>query len=139
LMPLVLLLLVTLAVGQVGARPAAAAQPQDRDYIVVLKDTSGDPTSVTAGLGRVNGFKLNHVYRHAVKGFAATLSDQALAKVKSDPRVKFVVEDRMVQTTDMGPIASGDSAPTGVRRVRASTSTSVHTASSAGIAVIDTG
>ncbi|MDQ3770232.1 MAG: peptidase S8, partial [Actinomycetota bacterium] len=62
-----LLFLVLLAVPAAGT----AAQP-DR-YIVVLKDSASQPGAVADEHRRRFGAQPTHVYRHALKGYAATI------------------------------------------------------------------
>ena len=74
-------------------------------YIVVLKDqvaTPGTPVARSAvqqtasAFAQMSGVQIRHQYSTALSGFSATLSDQALAQVASDPRVAFVEKDRRV-------------------------------------------
>lgn len=58
-------------------------------YIVVLHDGPDLPEAVFAD----HGLAASHVYRHALKGFAATIPDAALFRVLDDPRVKYVEPD----------------------------------------------
>ena len=75
----------------------------------------------------------------ALHGFAAALTDPQLARIQQDADVAFASEDRQVQATD-APLAPGETAPTGIRRVNAATTTTTQgTAASVNVAVIDTG
>ena len=95
--------LVAMAVGSVQASTARA----DR-YIVVLHDWVSAPATVA----REHGAEPSHVYRHALKGYAATLNDAALRRVESDSRVAYVSEDRSVSI-------AAQTLPTGINRVDA--------------------
>ena len=108
-------------------------------FIVVLKDSTSDPQTVAKEHGRRYGLVTDFVYTRAIKGYAARLSAQQLDQVRQDPAVQFVSADREVQAVGTEALASGDSAPTGVRRIEAATTTTVHQASTAAVAVIDTG
>ena len=108
-------------------------------FIVVLKDSTSDPQTVAKEHGRRYGLVTDFVYTHAIKGYAARLSAQQLDQVRQDPAVQFVSADREVKAVGTEALASGDSAPTGVRRIEAATTTTVHQASTAAVAVIDTG
>ena len=68
------------------AAPAAAAPGR---YIVVLKDSVADP----AQHARASGAAPTQVYTHALKGWAATLPDSAVAGLERDPRVAYVTPD----------------------------------------------
>ena len=53
----------------------------------------------------------------SLKGFAARLSAPQLERLRSDPDVAFVSADRPVEAVAAVPLASGETAPTGVRRI----------------------
>jgi subtilisin family serine protease len=86
--------LAVLAVLAVGPS-TAGAQPIPGQYIVVLKD-SANPVTVEAKHER-KGAKIFKRYRHALNGYAATLSPATLSAVKADPEVRFVSQDRQVK------------------------------------------
>ena len=97
------------------ALPASAAATgraiPDR-YIVVLEDgTSG--RAVAAEHRRALGVAVSYTYDHALHGYAARLPDAALARVKADPRVERVVQDRE------GVAIQAQTLPTGIDRVDA--------------------
>jgi subtilisin len=127
-----------LAVAAVTAAPAAAEPPRS-SYIVVLRDSVPSAAAETAHLERVHGFRSEHVYGHALKGFSARLGERQLARVKADPDVAFVSPDREVQIAAQVPLLPGDTAPSGVRRIGAASDAQAHQASNAAVAVIDTG
>jgi hypothetical protein len=77
--------------------------------------------------------------RAALKGFAATLSARQVARLRADADFAFASEDREVHEVATEPLAPGDTLPTGVRRIDAGTPAAVHRASTAAVAVIDTG
>jgi subtilisin len=108
-------------------------------YIVVLRDTAGPPGRVGNEVAQQHAAAVSHVYEHALRGFAATVPSARVAALRSDPRVLFVSEDREVHASGTAPLATGDAAPTGVRRIEAATTTTVHQASTVGVAVLDTG
>lgn len=58
-------------------------------YIVVFQDGT-DPDAVVDELAAAHGFTPKHVFRHALLGFAAELSADALAAVRGHPAVKYV-------------------------------------------------
>src|SRR5205814_1427367 len=91
---------------------------------------------------------------HAIKGFAATMSDEKLEKVKADPRVLFVSEDREVSIDEKPevlpevrptrkpnppppPPPPSQTLPTGIDRINAENKTNKGTG--VNVAVIDTG
>jgi subtilisin family serine protease len=127
-----------LVAAAVLAAPAAAEPPRS-SYIVVLRDSVPSAATETARLERAHGFRSEHVYAHALKGFAARLGKRQLARVQADPDVAFVSPDRELRIAAQVPLLPGESAPTGVRRIRAASSVDAHQASNAAVAVIDTG
>ena len=131
--------------GALGAPSVAAgAEPRSSDivdghYIVVYERSTTAPANKTRSLERAEGFRSRLRYGRAVKGFAARLSSRQVRDLKSDPSVAFVVPDRRVKALGDVPLAGGDSAPLGVRRIEAGTETTAREASTANVAVIDTG
>jgi subtilisin len=129
---------VLLLAAAVAAAPAAA-EPRLSSYIVVLRDSVPSAAAETGRLERAHGFHSEHVYGHALKGFAARLGERQLARVSADPNVAFVSPDREVRIAAQVPLKPGDAAPTGVRRIGAASAAEAHQASNAAVAVIDTG
>lgn len=118
---------------------ASSASAQPKTYIVVLNDNVSNPEEII----REHGVSANYIYKNALRGFSANLSESALAKIKNNPRVAFVSEDREVSiqkrptrtpTPTQSPVQT---IPTGINRVNAENLTNkgngVH------VAVIDTG
>lgn len=69
-----------------------------RGCIVVYRDGT-DPDAVTDALAAAHGFAPKHVFRHALLGFSAELSDDALEAVRRHPAVKYVEHDAPVQAS----------------------------------------
>lgn len=105
-----------------------------KDYIVVFHDDEPDATGLAAAHGRAYGFEIRHLYKSALKGYAASIPAARLADVERDPRVAFVSDDRRVH-------AAAQSLPTGINRIDAELSS--HFGSNAAwntaVAVIDSG
>ena len=75
-------------IAGIGASlPATAAVSQT--YIVVLEDSVSSPAAAAAAAGVTP----THVYRHALKGYAAPMSISAAAALSSRPNVRFVEPD----------------------------------------------
>ena len=118
-----------------GQERAGEVRP-DR-YIVVLEDNVADPAAVANEHAQRHGLpEVSHVYRSAIKGYAANIPAQALNRVRADERVQFVSEDRVER-------AYAQTMPTGVNRVEADLSSTQagngSGAVDADVAVIDSG
>ena len=72
---------------------AQGASPGVGSYIVVLKSGT-DSVAVAAKHKQRYGAEVSHVYKHALKGYAAKLAPQGVAAAQADPDVLFVSEDR---------------------------------------------
>jgi subtilisin family serine protease len=62
-------------------------------YIVVLRDNSAETPETAAAVAESLGSTVTFVYRHALRGYAATLTHSALAHVRHDPDVAYVEPD----------------------------------------------
>jgi subtilisin family serine protease len=87
-------------------RGAPAGSVIPGQYVVVLKDDATDaagraidPAAVATRMVAARGGTLRYAYTSAIKGFAATLSDQAVAELRRDPGVAYVEPDRVVRAT----------------------------------------
>ncbi|MCP3820397.1 PKD domain-containing protein [Streptomyces sp. A3M-1-3] len=94
---------------------AAPAQSQSEsvqrsNYIVTFKSSVGDPAGLADEQARRHDGAVKSVYRHALKGYSATLPDSAVARLRSDPRVASVEPDQVATIT-------GQTVPTGVQRI----------------------
>lgn len=148
------LLALALAAGTAGTAatstaaespPAATTTPAKTDtipgrYIVTLKATAKDAgDQVTAAVEHASamGAVVHDVYRHALHGYAASMSARTAAALAEDPQVQSVQQDQWVHATDQV-------VPTGVDRVDADLSPTAgidgaDTRVDADVAVIDTG
>lgn len=124
-----------LSVGMAPAVTAAPPQGAAATYIVTLNE-GADPAAVAAAHQRSRGAAVTHVYRHALKGYAARLTPAAAAALAADPQVAAVVQDREVRM-------SAQSVPPGIDRVGADESSTVsgdgRGAVDVDIAIVDTG
>jgi subtilisin family serine protease len=88
-----------------AALPGQAASGQaSQRYIVVLKQSAGNVDTVVGEQSRKSGAVAEKVFRHALKGYVAILTDAQLAKVQADARVAYVEPDAEVTawTTQTG-------------------------------------
>ncbi len=91
-----------------GATAAPAnSQVVPGQYIVLITD-GVDPAAVASH----HGVAARHVYRAALKGFAAVIPQQALNAIARDPRVILIEPDRAYTVADQ-------LLPTGIDRVEA--------------------
>ena len=86
-----ILVVVALLLSVAIVAPTAAASER-RTYIVVLERDAAAST-VAAKHARKFGTKIKHVYRHAIKGYAAKLSPADVAALRTDPAVRYVERD----------------------------------------------
>jgi subtilisin len=130
--------LLSFASTAVAGKRASAAGVVPGSYIVVLERSA----SVSRQLGqqeRSVGVDPGHVFRVALKGYTARLTRAQLRALRRDPQVASVEPNRIVHAMDT--LAPGEIVPTGVGRIGAASSSAgtANPASSAGVAVIDTG
>ena len=74
-----------------------AGDPIPGKYIVVLEDRVADPASVADDLSADLDLETTNVYDDALEGFAAEVPSGELRELRSDSRVKSVVQDRVVE------------------------------------------
>jgi len=65
-------------------------------YIVVFKQNVGNPDRLVDEMSRGAGMQVHYRYRHAIKGFAATIPAQALEGIRRNPNVDYVEADGIV-------------------------------------------
>src|SRR5437588_2493497 len=126
----------TLVLALLAAQSASATTGP---YVVVYKDTVVDPAATTAQLQTQLGFNAPLRYQAALKGFAAVLTDTQRTQLAANPTVAYVTSDQPVKASGLVPVASGETVPPGIRRVGAASLTQAHQASTAAVAVIDSG
>ncbi|MEY4610036.1 MAG: hypothetical protein RL246_355 [Bacteroidota bacterium] len=68
----------------------------DDAYIVVYKDKTSDKELDVdvEDMNNSEGIKADHVYKSALKGFAARLTPKALAKLQKNPKVAYIEKDQ---------------------------------------------
>lgn len=136
------LLAAGLAAGALAApgAAAAAAGPQGpaQGWIVTYRSAVTRPAEATAQRERAGGFRARYRFRSAVHGFAARLSSEQASALRADPAVRSVTPDIPVHALG-DPIAAGETVPVGLRRIGAVAGSTARGASSAAVAVIDSG
>ena len=95
----VILIVIALMGASLAAVVPARADGRVGRYIVVLNPGAGDPGSVAAEHANEHSAVVTHLYRYALRGYAAAIPDARLDDVKSDPRVAYVSEDGTVEAS----------------------------------------
>lgn len=118
------------------AAPSASSQ----QYIVVLNDSVAQPGTVAEEQGRRVGAPVERVYRHAIKGYVASLTTLQAAALQADARVAYVEPDATIQadTTQTGATWGLDRID---QRNRPLSGTYSYTSTGAGVTayIVDTG
>lgn len=135
------LLAIGVALPGISATPstANAAQSIPGAYIVVLKD-GADANAEAGKAAKDHGAVIDHVYTHALNGYAFRGSAKAAAALAKNPNVDFVSPDGVVEAIGKpgdGPSIAAQSLPTGVERIGATGL--ANKGATVGVAVIDTG
>lgn len=87
--------------GDAGLRKAVT---QDADgafdlkdrYIVVFKESAGNVDELVGQMTRGNGSTVHYRYRHAIKGFCATIPPQAIEGLRHNPNIDYIEPDGMI-------------------------------------------
>jgi subtilisin family serine protease len=89
-----------------GVAPEVRADEPRARYLVVLKDSARPLRDVVARqTGRLR-VEPSHVYRHAVRGYAARLTVDEATALAANPMVAFVERDRRYRVATTEPAAS---------------------------------
>jgi len=82
-----------LVFGTSSVAATAPAREAKEAVIVVFRDRVANANGLAHALGRQNGFAPRHVYEHAIKGFAASLSARAVDALSRNPNVASIEAD----------------------------------------------
>lgn len=97
--------------GSVDEQEPVSGTPIDGQYIVVLKSgLSKSSASVAADMALAYGLESDKIYEKALRGFSARIPDDQLNAVRSDSRVSYVEQDRII-TLGKGKPGGGGSGP----------------------------
>jgi len=132
---LTLILAVLAALGAV----APAAMAATSSYVVVLDEGATDVGASIDGLQRGFGFTAKLRYSSALDGFAANLTSEQVTRLAAADGVAYVTPDITFSAAGLASLAAGETVPAGIRRVGGVIGTQAHSASAAGVAVLDTG
>ena len=136
-----LVLVVLLAPGLALVPGPSSARPARARYIVVLRAGEA-PARVAQDHARRFGARPTMVYRHALRGYAASLPGDQVTALEADPRVSYVVRDSSYSIEGSRPTPT-QLVPSGVRRIGADVSSTRagdgRGAVPVNVAVLDTG
>jgi len=88
-------------VASAAAVAAPHARPIPGNYIVVFKDSVADPAAESDRKVRALGGLRRHAYTRVLKGFAASLPDSAVERLRGDPDVASIEQDQEVSIDDV--------------------------------------
>jgi hypothetical protein len=66
-------------------------------YIVVFKDDVTDADGSIDEVEGAHGLRIKNRYSHAIKGFCAPLTPEAVEALRNDPRVAYIEQDQMAR------------------------------------------
>ncbi len=141
--PRAVLIAAVVASGSLAGPAAAASKgevagPPTSRVIVVYRDGVDAPERATRSREQRDGFRARHTFSHALHGFAASVTGPQAARLRRDPAVAFVAPDTPVRAAG-GPLADGETVPSSVARLGFVSGGMVRGASTAGVAILDTG
>jgi subtilisin family serine protease len=84
----------------VSSASAASQAPSTNSYIVTFTDDVADPGAIAAEHARDHQAEVSFVYSHALKGYAATVTDRGLSAIARDRRVANVERDGIASIVD---------------------------------------
>ncbi|MFF4434766.1 S8 family serine peptidase [Streptomyces sp. NPDC001513] len=104
-----------------GAGSGSGSGERSARYIVVLTDGATDPAALSDRQTRRFRTAPTALFRHALKGYAAELTESQAAALRRDPAVRFVAAERSYGRTDAAPARTAPprTAPPGASAPRA--------------------
>jgi subtilisin len=131
--------LLIVAAGASAQRSAGAASTQTTKYIVVLHDNVVGVDSKIAELGSTLGIQATYRYHYALKGFAASLTEEQAAALRADSSVQFLSLDTQGSIVASKRIKAGETVPAGIRRIESAVGNRIQKKSAWAVAISDTG
>ena len=100
----------TLIIGSLGfwacqeefpiqTEPEAKTLTDTGEYIVVFKDGVTDVPGLARQLVESHNGEISHIYEYAIRGFAATLSSDAVYELRSHPQIDWIEADQVAWET----------------------------------------
>ncbi len=102
----------TLIIGSLGfwacqeefpiqTEPEAKTLTDTGEYIVVFKDGVTDVPGLARQLVESHSGEISHIYEYAIRGFAATLSSDAVNELRSHPQIDWIEADQVAWETGL--------------------------------------
>jgi aqualysin 1 len=101
-----------LAAGSALTQTEPTVDESADDYIVVLNDNVDNPSQIASGIEQRQDVEVGFIYSNALEGFSATIPDENLAAVLTNPHVDYIERD-------MTAYAEHQTLPWGIDRVDA--------------------
>lgn len=97
---LVLFAITIISTGTLGFTPSYAESHKiPGQFIIVLNDNVPNSQSVANDMAKEHGFKVSHVFSHAINGFTIEIqNDQMLEGIKNNPNVSFIEQDQVIES-----------------------------------------
>jgi subtilisin family serine protease len=76
---------------------AAGPNTVPSGWIVVFNDRVADVDREVDAIGRQHGVRATYRYRHALKGFSATMPQQAVEALRNNPNVAYIEQDQIAR------------------------------------------
>jgi subtilisin family serine protease len=126
--------------GASAQRNRGTAGTATTSWIVVLKDNTTNVDSKINSLSSQLGFETAYRYHDALKGFAASLTQEQAAALRADASVQFLSLDLHQYVLDgTKRIRAGEVVPPGIYRIESAVGNRIQKKSSVAVAVSDTG
>src|SRR5690606_38174060 len=74
----------------------AAGEGLPGRYIVVFRDDVADAPGLAGSLAAAHGGTLHYTLATAIRGFAASLPEQAVAALQRNPNVSYIEQDQVI-------------------------------------------
>jgi len=71
------------------------------EYIVVFKSEVTDVPGLARQLAERHNGEISYIYEHAIKGFAATLSSEAVDALRRHPQIAWIEADKLVESAEL--------------------------------------
>lgn len=102
-------------------------------FIVVFNDKVTNPAAAASQFAGKSGIQVGHVYENVLRGFSASMPEQALNGLRNHPLITYI-------EPDLEMFANAQTTPTGIMRIAATTGINGdNSLANVDVAIIDTG